>query len=157
MSGEFTKFDFETGAVTSSETDWDIALRGTSIIVNGGTSLGTNDEPERTGEAAAYIANGTMATVTEVDLALFVQDSESSSAIPGGSGNGWYLYDSTNFLITPIAGKILVFKTRDGRYAKVEILSYYKDAPENPDPFVHEGRFYTFNYVFQPNEGVTTF
>ena len=45
ISGQFTKFDFETGSETNSETDWDIAFRGTSIIVNGGISLGTNDEP----------------------------------------------------------------------------------------------------------------
>lgn len=157
VTGAFTKFDFETGIETTSETDWDIAFRGTAIIVNGGTSLGTTDEPERTGEAAAYIASGTMASVTEVDPSLFVQDSETGYAIPAGSGNGWYLYDSENFLISPIAGKILVFQTRDGRYAKVEILSYYEDAPENPDPFVNEGRYFTFSYVYQPNEGVTTF
>lgn len=157
ISGEFTKFDFETGETTPSETDWDIAFRGTTIIVNGGVSLGTDDEPERTAEAAAYITNGTMDSVVEVDPSLFVQDSESSYAIPSGSGNGWYIYNPSTFLITPIAGKILVFKTRDGRYAKVEILSYYKDAPENPDPFVDEARYFTFNYVYQPNEGVTTF
>jgi len=157
ISGAFAKFDFETGATTSSETDWDIAFRGTSIIVNGGATLGTIDEPTRTGEAAAYIASGTMASITEVNTAFFVQDSENGYAIPSGSGNGWYLYDSNTFLITPIAGKILVFKTRDGRYAKVEILSYYKDAPENPDPFVNEGRYYTFNYVYQPNVGNISF
>jgi len=157
ISGAFTKFDFETGATTLSETDWDIAFRGTTIIVNGGESLGTIDEPLRTGEAAAYIANGTMASITEVNTTLLVKDSETGYAIPSGSGNGWYLYNSENFLITPIAGKILVFQTRDGKYAKVEILSYYKDAPENPDPFVDEGRYFTFSYVYQPNEGVTLF
>ncbi|QNJ99148.1 HmuY family protein [Constantimarinum furrinae] len=157
VSGAFTKFDFESGQVTTSDTEWDIAFRGTSIIVNGGVSLGTTDEPDRTGEAAAYIANGTMSSVTEVNTVSFVQDSASGYAIPSGSGNGWYLYDSDNFLIVPISGKILVFRTRDGRYAKMEILSYYKDAPSNPDAMVDEGRFYTFNYVFQPNEDQLTF
>jgi len=157
ISGAFTKFDFETGTITTSETDWDIAFRGTAIIVNGGTSLGTNDEPNRSGEAAAYIATGTMASVTEVNTGLFVQDSETGYALPSGSGNSWYIYNSDTFLITPIAGRILVFQTRDGKYAKVEILSYYKDAPENPDPFINEGRYFTFSYVYQPIEGVTTF
>ena len=157
ISGAFTKFSFETGAVTTSATNWDIAFRGTTIIVNGGESLGTNDEPERTGNAAAYIANGTMASVTEVDTDLFVADSANGYAIPSGSGNGWYLYNPQLFLVTPIAGKILVFRTHDGRYAKVEILSYYQDAPENPNPMVDEGRYYTFNYVYQPNEDVTIF
>ena len=75
VSGVFTKFNFETGTTTTSETDWDIAFRGTAIIVNGGQSLGTNDEPDRTGNAAAYIANGTMASVNEVDTDLLVADS----------------------------------------------------------------------------------
>ena len=43
ISGPFTKFDFESGSETQSETNWDIAFRGTSIIVNGGVSLGTSD------------------------------------------------------------------------------------------------------------------
>src|SRR5690606_32736291 len=113
ISGAFTQFDFETGEITTSETEWDIAFRGTAIIVNGGVSLGTNDEPERTGEAAAYIANGAMGSVTEVDTTLFVQDSGSGYVIPNGSGNGWYLYSPETHLITPIPGKILVFQTRD--------------------------------------------
>ena len=157
ISGAFTKFSFETGAVTTSDTNWDIAFRGTTIIVNGGQSLGTNDEPERTGNAAAYIANGTMATVTEVDTDLLVADSANGYAIPAGSGNGWYFYNPQLFLVTPIAGKILVFRTHDGRYAKVEILSYYKDAHENPNAMVDEGRYYTFNYVYQPNQDITIF
>tara|TARA_R110001583_G_scaffold195244_1_gene370868 strand:- start:2400 stop:3026 length:627 start_codon:yes stop_codon:yes gene_type:complete len=158
VSGQFTKFDFETGQTTASETDWDIAFRGTTIIVNGGASLGTTDEANRTGAAAAYIANGTIASITEVNTALFVQDSETGYAIPSGSGNGWYIYAGPpTHLINPIPGKIVVFKTRNNKYAKVEILSYYKDAPENPDTGVDESRYFTFNYVYQPNEGVITF
>ncbi|MAK01773.1 MAG: hypothetical protein CMC17_04480, partial [Flavobacteriaceae bacterium] len=49
------------------------------------------------------------------------------------------------------------FRTRDGKFAKVEILSYYLGAPENPDAFADQSRYYTFNYVYQPNEGVTEF
>lgn len=157
IGGEFTKFDFSTGITTTSDTEWDIAFRGTTIIVNGGTSQGTNDEPVRNGEAAAYIATNTFEGLTTVDVNLLVQDSETSLAIPTGSDNGWYNYNPATFTITPLAGKILVFRTRDNRYAKVEILSYYQDAPSNPDPFTDEGRYYTFNYVYQPNENIITF
>ena len=157
VTGEFAKFDFSTGSTTNSDTDWDIAFRGTSIIVNGGTSLGTTDEPNRTGNAAAYIADGTFSSITEVNTSLFVQDSENGYAIATGSGNGWYLYNPQAFLITPLAGKILVFRTRDGKYAKVEILSYYKDAPDMPNVMTDEGRYFTFNYVYQPNPNTTTF
>ena len=89
ISGPFTKFDFDTGMETDSETDWDIAFRATDIIVNGGSSMGTTDEPARNGDGGAYIAMGTMADVTEVNVSLFTQDSENGYAIMSGSGNGW--------------------------------------------------------------------
>jgi hypothetical protein len=160
VSGEFTKFDFASGQITTSDTDWDIAFRGTSVIINGGVSSGTTDEPNRTKEAGAYIASGTMATVTEVTTSSFAQDAADGFAIPTGSGNGWYNYTgSPDHLILPIAGKILVIKTRDGKYAKVEVLSYYKGAPAEPNVITgtDESKYYTFNYVYQPNDGVTTF
>ena len=157
ISGPFTKFNFEDGIQTESETNWDIGFRGTSIIVNGGASLGTDDEPERNGNAAAYIFDGTMDEMQIVDTSLLIQDSESGYAIPTGSGNGWYNYDFTTHVISPTAGKILVFRTHNNRYAIVEILSYYLGAPENPNGLTDPSRYYTFNYVYQPNEGATTF
>jgi hypothetical protein len=158
VSGAFTKFNFSTGEITTSDTEWDIAFRGTSIIVNGGVTLGTTDEPERTGEAGVYIANGTMSSVTSIDESLLEQDSDVGYAITTGSGNGWYTYAGPpTHLITPIPGKIFVFKTANGRYAKVEFLSYYENAPTNPNAFVDATPYYTFNYVYQPNLGVLTF
>lgn len=158
ISGTFARFDFETGLQTESETEWDVAFRGTSIIVNGGTSLGTTDEPERTGDAGVYIFDGTMAEMVAVETSLIIQDSSSGYAIQSGSGNGWYTYAGPpTYLINPTPGKILVFRTRDGKYAKMEILSYYLGAPENPDAFSDPSRYFTFNYVYQPNEGVTNF
>ena len=158
VAGAYTKFDFETGATTTSATNWDVAFRGTSIIVNGGSTTGTDDEPERTGDAAVYIASGTLSSVTEVDATAFVQDGAAGTAIPAGSGNGWYNYTGApSHLIQPIPGTILVFRTSEGVFAKVEILSYYKDAPESPDAFSDATPYYTFSYVYQPNAGVSTF
>lgn len=158
VSGEFTKFDFETGQITTSDIDWDVAFRGTTIIVNGGTSQGTTDEPGRNSQAGAYIATGTMESITSIETTSFVQDTSAELAIPSGSDNGWYNYAGPpTFLITPLAGKILVFRTSEGRYAKIEILSYYEDAPSNPDAFVDQSRYYTFNFVYQPNNNVTIF
>ncbi|VXC08560.1 HmuY family protein [Maribacter litoralis] len=155
--GEFAKFDFETGAVTTSDTDWDIAFRGTTIAVNGGTVTGTEDEPERNGDAGVAIVTGTLASVTTADGLTFNQDTDASFAIPTGSDNGWYNYagDPTH-LITPIPGKVFVFRTTAGNYAKVEILSYYEDTPAEPDAFTDATPYYTFNYVYNPNEGDTS-
>ena len=82
----------------------------------------------------------------------FAQDAAATYAIPTGSGNGWYNYSNT--IISPIAGKVFVVKTHDGKYAKFEILSYYKDAPATPDA-TSVGRYYTFNYAYQANSTTT--
>ncbi len=154
VGGEFAKFDFETGLQTTSSTDWDIAFRGTTIAINGGTVTGTADEPTRNGNAGATIVSGTFSSVTTADGLTFAQDGDATFAIPTGSDNGWYNYNFMTNLITAIPGKVLVFRTRDGRYAKVEILSYYLDQ-NSADPA--GGRHYTFNYVYNPNEGETSF
>ena len=154
IGGEFSKFDFVTGEKSASETEWDIAFRGTTICINGGTSTGTADEPVRNGNAGAVVVSGTFDSVTTVQGLTFSQDAEGSFAIPTGSDNGWYNYNPQTFTITPIPGKVLVFRTRDGRYAKVEILSYYLDQDSSN---TRGGRYYTFNYVFNPNQGETSF
>lgn len=157
VGGEFTKFDFETGMQTTSDTDWDIAFRGTTIAVNGGTVTGTDDEPARTGDAGATIVTGTFASVATDEGLTFTQDADASFAIPTGSDNGWYNYNFMTNIVSPIPGKVLVFRTTEGNYAKVEILSYYEGAPTNPNPNVDASRYYTFNYVYNPNDGDTSF
>lgn len=157
IGGEFAKFDFETGMQTTSDTDWDIAFRGTTIAVNGGTVTGTDDEPARNGDAGATIVTGTFASVSTAEGLTFAQDADASFAIPTGSDNGWYNYNPQVNIITPIPGKILVFKTTEGNYAKVEILSYYENAPANPDGATDASRYYTFNYVYNPNVGEKSF
>ncbi|MDO1514447.1 HmuY family protein [Maribacter confluentis] len=157
VGGEFTKFDFETGAVTTSETDWDIAFRGTTIAINGGTETGTADEPVRNSNVGVAMVTGTMASVSTADGLTFVQDTDTAFAIPTGSDNGWYNYAGPpSHLITPIPGKIFVFRTTEGNFAKVEIISYYENAPAAPDAFVDATPYYTFNYVYNPNEGDTS-
>ncbi|UNY99782.1 HmuY family protein [Zhouia spongiae] len=154
ITGDYIKFSFESGTTVTGD-NWDIAFRGTTILINGGAST-ADDQPIRKGNGGAYIANGTLAEVNTVDLSLFTQDSETNGlAIPTGSGNGWYNYNQTNHNITPIAGKVIVVKTHNGRYAKVEILSYYEDGEPNED--LSNSQYYSFNYVYQPNEGETGF
>jgi len=157
ISGAFTKFNFATGKITNDDNDWDIAFRATTIIVNGGELVGYTDEPNKTGQAAAYIATGTLDDITEIETNLLMQDKQGAPAIPTGSGNGWYIYDHATYTVSPIPGRVLVFRTHDGKYAKMEILSYYKDAPKNPDPMKDESKYYTFKYVYQPQAGVTSF
>ncbi|WP_442266326.1 HmuY family protein [Tenacibaculum sp. ZS6-P6] len=151
-TGTFTKFSFKTGAVVTDDS-WDIAFRGTTILVNGGTKVGgLSDEPERTGSAALAIQNGTFANITTApEDTLFSQDASGSYALPTGSGNGWYSYAGPpSHLISPLAGKVIIVKTVDGNYAKLEILNYYKD---NNPAVAENARYYSFNYVYNPNVG----
>ena len=153
----FTKFDFDSAMETTSEIEWDIAFKTTTIIVNGGSKF-SDEEPERTGNAGAYIYNGILSDVEFADDELMIQDSDQGYAIPTGSGNGWYNYSgSPNHIITPIPGKVIILRTRDNKYAKIEILSYYLDAPDNPDYTINDSRYYTFNYVLQSEQGNTSF
>ena len=104
---------------------------------------------------AAYIQNNIFSEVETVNENLFIQDSANGLAIPTGSGNGWYNYTgSPDHLIVPIPGKTLVFRTRDFKYAKVEILSYYKDSDSS---IAENARYYTFNYLYQPDENLNSF
>lgn len=155
VGGPFTRFSFETGEITESETEWDIAFRGTTIAVNGGVATGTADEPVRNGDAAATVVSGLFDEVASAAGLPFAQDAAGAFAIPSGSGAGWYNYNPATFTINPIPGAVLVFRTHDGKVAKVEILSYYRDAPAQPNAFTDEARVYTFRYVYNPNDGET--
>ncbi|EAR13715.1 hypothetical protein PI23P_04437 [Polaribacter irgensii 23-P] len=149
-SGDFTKFSLRLGTVVSNDL-WDIAFRGTSIIVNGGSEIGLTDEPMRTGNGALALETGTFGSIVEAPMSTaFKQDATDTYALTKGSGNGWYTYNRQTNQISPIAGKVIVVKTNDGHYAKIEIISYYKD---NDASKAENGRYYSFNYVYNPNTG----
>lgn len=155
-TGQFTLFSFSTGDVVdhadSATVKWDIGFRGTTIIVNNADS--------GPGEAGAIVSTGLfdeLASAPEsgydVDTLVNVSGgTKKTYAIPTGSGKGWYTYDGGAFVIKPTAGKFLIIRTSEGRYAKMEILSYYKDAPATPNYMTDIDRYYTFRYVYQPND-----
>ena len=129
----------------SASTEWDIALQGTTIRVNSGTS--------GPGDGAAYVAEAAFEEVTEVDVDQLEPDASDALAIPTGSGNGWYNYNANgNNVVRPIPGRTIVVRTADGDgYAKIRIVSYYEGAPSDPAASDAESRHYTFDYVYQPD------
>lgn len=156
-TGKFTFFSFESGEIVpnadSATANWDLGFRATTIIVNSATS--------GPGTTQVQLVNGIFDELAEAPVDGYVSDNDPSPiagapnanlAIPTGSGNGWYNASQgpPPTIITPIAGRLIVVKTSDGRYAKMEILSYYEDAPANPTG-VEPARYYTFRYVYQPN------
>jgi HmuY protein len=149
-TGRFTFFSLRTGAVVpntdSLTANWDLGFRGTTIIVNGGTN--------RRGNAGVVIRQGLFDEVNEAPETGFAQDNAPTSfAIPNTAGNGWYNYDAPRNLITPIAGRVFIIRTADGKFAKLEILSYYRGAPALLDAN-SVSRHYTFRYVLQPDGGL---
>lgn len=140
----FVYFSLAQGKTVKETESWDIAFKGTTIRVNGGAS--------GSGNAAAAVVKGLFDELKEIPAdAVFAQDKSATElAIPTGSGKGWYLYSPTTHLITPEAGKLLLVRTAAGKYAKIEILSYYKGAPATPTG-KEEAACYTFRYVHQPD------
>ncbi|KAF2326011.1 HmuY family protein [Flavobacterium nitrogenifigens] len=157
VGGEFTKFSFSQNKIVTDDS-WDIAFRGTSVIVNGGAKISATDtgEPERKGQGAVSVVSGIFANVTAFPASsTFAQDASGASAFPTSGDNAWYDYNGATHIISAKAGRVFVIKTHDGKYAKVEFLSYYKDAPATPDPNTAVARYYTFNFAYQANSTTT--
>ena len=174
-TGPYTKFSFSEGGIVEGD-NWDIAFRNSKILVNGGVGESADtDQPNRTGQAAAYIIDATMAEITSVDQASLMQDGGNNLSFygttaiiddQGQEGLGWSIYNPGNMsAVPPIwpsleaeSGKILVFRTHDGNhYAKMEILNFYSDGWTSASPFPSYGGVYTFDYVYQSEEGNTAF
>ena len=158
-SGKYTFFSFENNTVAASADSnslkWDIGMRGTTIITNGG-----NSGP---GLAGAFVYVGTFEELKTVPAdSVFRKDNAPVSyAVPNGSNKGWYVYNPITNLITPVPGRVLVFRTATGRYAKMEILNYYKGgvtpAVSAPDADkLTKQRYYTFRFAYQAN-GTSSF
>lgn len=142
---QFTFFSLENNDTIprsdSATTKWDLAFKNTIILINGGTS--------GPGSTTARVYTGLFDELTEVPTNDYSTDG-GTPVIMGGSGNGWYNYNSSSHVITPIPGRVILVKTSSGKYAKIEILSYYKDMPASPvntDP----ARYYSFRFVLQPD------
>ena len=147
-SGHYTFYSLRTNSVVSlsdsASANWDLAFFGSNILTNNGTSGPGNG-------GAAVVEQGFDDVTTAPDDNSIKTDSGNTLAIPTGSGNGWYNYDAVSHIITPISGRTIVLRTADGKYGKVEILSYYKDAPANPT-LSDISRYYKFRFTFQ-NDG----
>lgn len=158
---KYTLFNFRTGQIIpnadSASGSWDIGFRATSIIFNSGTS--------GPGTAAAQVVVGTFDEIREAPESGFIQDNKnagpsgfavlSSPLTPGSTAtNHWWQNTgaTTSTIVSPIAGRVIVVRTADGKYVKMEILSYYENAPASPNNMVDKDRFYTFRYVYQPAE-----
>ena len=138
----------------SATTKWDVAFSSTKILVNSGTS--------GPGIGGAFVFKGLFDALKTIPAdSNFATDNSKASqyAIPQ-TGQTWFIYDEFNRLITPEAGRVLVIRTATGKYAKIEILNYYKGGitPATTASDLEKSskqRYYTFRYAYQPNGSKT--
>ena len=133
----WVRFDFSRGmAVPDSVREWDLAIRRFRMIVNGGDGF--------PGEAGARALEGAaFDSVVQVPA-------EGYRPTLGGEGSDpehpvlddWYRYDFFSHLLMS-RGTPFAIRTADGRYALMEVLSYYCPGPE-PGCL-------TFRYHYQGN------
>jgi len=127
-------FDFSRGSVVEDpgELGWDLAFRRFVVAVNGGPGFAGKGGALDLGKVA-------FEAVDRVPVEGY---------LPGPPGRDsanpaferWYDYGFTSHLLTPKA-RVYAVRTADGRYAKLELLSYYCPGPRPG--------CVTFRYVYQ--------
>ena len=114
----WVRFDFSRGSVVedADPLGWDLAFRRNRIIANGGPG---------------FAGNGGILDLGEVDFAEVVElptEGYVANRVGGDTVNpaieDWYDYGFTTHLLTP-RPRVYAVRTADGRYAKMEIVSYY--------------------------------
>jgi hypothetical protein len=154
-AGKYTFYSLERNQIVansdSATNKWDIAFSGTRILTNSGTSFNA-------GIGGGFVFQGIFDNLNSisVDSIFKIDAAPSSYAITFGSGRAWYSYDGPTNLINIIPGRVLCIKTASGKYAKVEMLNYYKGgttplpSASDAEKFTKQ-RFLKFRYIYQPN------
>lgn len=100
---------------------WDIAVRRTRWIVNGGPGFAGRGGARVAGSAFDSLMNAPDSGYTGTTVAA----GDSTSRV----FDRWYRYDYLSHLLWP-KPTIFALRTADGRYAKLRIESYYCPGPE---------------------------
>jgi len=153
-AGSVTYFSLVDNKIVASSdvasTKWDVAFSSTKILINGGTS------GPGIGGAFVYVGLFDALKTIPSDSTFAIDNSNAAKfAIPQTSA-GWYIYNGLTNIVTPAAGRVLVIRTATGKFAKIEILNYYKggvtpDATASNSDKLTKQRYYTFRYAYQPN------
>jgi len=144
--GAASYFSFEKGEeVVLQNTDnleWDFGLTLITFVTNSGIS--------GPGQGGGQIVNGTFESIKEAPESGYRTDAMGDLAIT----DEWYDYNSATRSFAPKAGKILVFRTANGKYAKMEVIKAdpTDDAGNIVAPPVVPTKIkYTFQYAYQDN------
>lgn len=112
----FSFFNFEQGEsvppAMQNTPDWDFGLRFTTFVVNSGIS--------GPGMAGVIVRDGLFDEITEAPESGYRSDAEGDLAVTDGE---WYNYNPVTHQFAPKAGKVFIFRTATGKYAKMELVS----------------------------------
>lgn len=127
-------FDFSRGAevVAPGPLEWDLGFRRHDIAVNGGLSF----EGEGGAIGLEDVSFDSLTTIPENGYRT--ADEPRDSVNP--AFDRWYDYGFTSHLLEP-KPRVYAIRTADGRYAKLEIVSYYCEEAVSG--------CLTFRYVYQ--------
>ncbi len=127
-------FSFRLGAVVdgAGATEWDLAFRRYLVIANGGKSF--------VGQGGIIDLGPTRFDDVRTVPATGYRGNEGSEEPRNRAIVGWYRYGFFSHLLTP-KPHVWAVRTADGRYAKIEIVSYYCTGAQ-PGCL-------TFRYVYQ--------
>lgn len=132
--GQWRYFSFRLGSVVENAgaTEWDLAFRRYQIIANGG--------PRFAGRGGvADLGPVIFPEVTTLPESGY-QATEGEAEPRNPALAGWYSYSYFSHLLSP-RPRVWAVRLADGRYAKVEFVSYYC---QNSQPGC-----VTFRYVYQ--------
>jgi len=115
-------FRFGAGSVVTAPDPmgWDLAVRRNRLIVNGGTG---------------FAGTGGIAVLGPVAFDSVAEAPQEGYLTTRAGGDStvasfkWYSYGFSSHVLTP-RGDVYAIRTADGRYAKMEILSYYCTGAE---------------------------
>lgn len=111
-------FDFSRGSVVErpDPLDWDLAFRRFHIIANGGTGFA--------GQAGIRDLGGVpFDSIHTAPTAGYQLTAAQTDSVNPAIAD-WYDYGFTSHLLTP-KSRVYAVRTADGRYAKLELISYY--------------------------------
>jgi hypothetical protein len=141
-SGNFLLYNLTTGEVVpnsdSATNKWDFGLRFEKFIINSNAS--------GPGIASVQIVDALLDNYsTAPELGYRYDTTVTNLAIKGAD---WYNYDPVTRTFAPKAGKLFVFKTNAGKYAKMEMLSA-DPTDDNGNPVVPPTRPTKIKYKFR--------
>ncbi len=128
VAWHFFDFDRASPVVPPDTAGWDLAFRRFTIVPAAGVvDLGVS----------------TFEAVTEAPATGYVESTFGRDTL-NTAIDRWYTYSVVSHLLKP-NGHVYVVRTAEGRYAKLELLSYYCPGVVAGCP--------TFRYVYRPDGG----